>query len=69
VFIKLRINTPAGFEGGTNIFINPLTPTDLRDRLVPRLYALRGENRIAASIRIAEECLLIPNPLQYYKTT
>lgn len=69
VFIKLRINNPAGFEGGTNIFINPLTPTDLRDRLVPRLYALRGENRIASSIRIAEECLLAPNPLQYYKTT
>jgi len=69
VFIKLRINTPAGFEGGTNIFINPLTPTDLRDRLVPRMYTLRAEGRIAASIRIAEECNLVPNPLQYYKTT
>ncbi|MDT8324627.1 MAG: DUF4921 family protein [Bacteroidota bacterium] len=69
VFVKLRINTPAGFEGGTNIFINPLTPTDLRDKLVPRMYTLRAEGRIATSIRIAEECKLVPNPLQYYKTT
>jgi galactose-1-phosphate uridylyltransferase len=69
VFIKLRINTPAGFEGGTNIFINPLTPNDLRDRLVPRLYEQRTENTIASSIRIAEECKLSPNPLKYYKTS
>jgi len=67
VFIKLRINTPAGFEGGTSIFINPLTPTDLRDRLVPRLYALRSERRISSAIRIAEECKVQPNPLLYYK--
>jgi galactose-1-phosphate uridylyltransferase len=69
VFIKLRINTPAGFEGGTNIFINPITPVGLRDRLVPSLYALRINGRIASSIRIAEECNLAPNPLQYYRTS
>ena len=69
VFIKLRINTPAGFEGGTNIFINPITPVGLRDRLVPVLYSLRAEGRIANTIRIAEECLLPPNPLLYYKTS
>ncbi|MDX9758018.1 MAG: DUF4921 family protein [Bacteroidota bacterium] len=69
VMIKLRINTPAGFEGGTNIFINPITPVGLRDRLVPRMYTLRSAGRIAASIRIAEECRLAPNPLQYYRTS
>ena len=69
VFIKLRINTPAGFEGGTNIYINPLTPTDLRDRIVPRLYQLRSDGTIEGSIQIAEECRLKPNPLQYYKAT
>ncbi len=69
VFLKMRVNTPAGFEGGTNIFINPLTPVALRDRLVPRFYALRETGCIAATIRIAEECKLPPNPLQYYKTT
>lgn len=67
--IKLRINVPAGFEGGTNIFINPLNPLDLRDRLVPRLYTLRDERRIDSGIRIAEECRLAPNPLLYYKNT
>jgi len=67
VFIKLRINTPAGFEGGTNIYINPLLPTDLRDKIVPRFYSLRGEGKIASSIRIAEECHVEPNPLQYFK--
>jgi galactose-1-phosphate uridylyltransferase len=69
VFIKLRINIPAGFEGGTNIHINPLTPTDLRDKIVPRLYALRSEGLISPGIRIAEECNIEPNPLQYFKSS
>ncbi len=65
VLIKWRINVPAGFEGGTAIFINPLTPIDLRDRIVPRLYQLRQEGKIGR-ICIAEECRLTPNPLKYY---
>ena len=65
VLIKWRVNVPAGFEGGTSIFINPMTPIELRDRLVPRLYRLRDEKKIAW-IRIAEECRVDPNPLKYY---
>jgi galactose-1-phosphate uridylyltransferase len=65
VLIKWRVNVPAGFEGGTGIFINPLTPIELRDKLVPRLYKLRDENKIAW-VRIAEECRVDPNPLKYY---
>jgi galactose-1-phosphate uridylyltransferase len=65
VLIKWRINVQAGFEGGTSIYINPLTPIELRDRLVPRLYKLRDEHRIA-SLRIAEECRIESNPLNYY---
>jgi galactose-1-phosphate uridylyltransferase len=65
VLIKWRINVPAGFEGGTSIFINPMTPIELRDRLVPRLYKLREEHKID-HIRIAEECRVDPNPLKYY---
>jgi galactose-1-phosphate uridylyltransferase len=65
VLIKWRINVPAGFEGGTSIFINPMTPIELRDKLVPRLYQLRDENKIDR-IRIAEECRVDPNPLKYY---
>jgi galactose-1-phosphate uridylyltransferase len=65
ILIKWRINVPAGFEGGTGIFINPMTPLELRDRLVPNLYRLRDERKIGW-IRIAEECRVDPNPLKYY---
>ncbi|MFQ5797142.1 MAG: DUF4921 family protein [Bacteroidota bacterium] len=65
VLIKWRINVPAGFEGGTSIFINPLTPVELRDKLVPRLYELRDRGTVRG-IRIAEECRTSPNPLKYY---
>lgn len=65
ILIKWRVNTPAGFEGGTSIFINPMTPIELRDRLVPELYRLRDEGRIPW-LRIAEECRVDPNPLKYY---
>jgi len=65
VLIKWRVNVPAGFEGGTSIFINPMTPIELRDRMVPRLYKLRDDNRISW-LRIAEECRVDPNPLKYY---
>lgn len=65
VLLKWRVNVPAGFEGGTSIFINPLTPIDLRDKMVPRLYHLR-DTGVINSFRIAEECRLAPNPLQYY---
>ena len=65
VLIKWRVNVPAGFEGGTSIFINPMTPLDLRDKMVPRLYKLRGDGKIN-TFRVAEECRLYPNPLKYY---
>lgn len=65
VLIRWRVSVPAGFEGGTSIYINPMTPIDLRDRMVPRLYKLRDENKID-HIRIAEECRVDPNPLKYY---
>jgi len=65
VLIKWRVNVPAGFEGGTSIFINPMTPIELRDRMVPRLYGLRDERKVTW-LRIAEECRVDPNPLKYY---
>ena len=66
VLIKWRINVPAGFEGGTSIFINPMTPLELRDRIVPKLYDLRNAGEIA-DLHIAAECRLRPNMLEYYK--
>lgn len=65
ILIKWRINVPAGFEGGTSIYINPMTPVEIRDRIVNSLYKLRDEKKIEFS-RIAEECKLQPNPLKYY---
>lgn len=66
VFIKLRINTPAGFEGNTGIYVNPMSPIELRDRIVPKLYQRRAEGTISPGILIAEECQCEPNPLRYY---
>jgi galactose-1-phosphate uridylyltransferase len=65
VLIKWRVNIPAGFEGGTSIYINPMTPIELRDKMVPRLYKLRDEGKISP-IRVAEECRVDPNPLKYH---
>ncbi|MCE7932971.1 MAG: DUF4921 family protein [Chlorobi bacterium CHB2] len=66
VLIKWRIHVQAGFEGGTSIFLNPMTPVELRDRIVPRLYALRDEGTVR-NVLIAEECHIAPNPLNYYR--
>jgi galactose-1-phosphate uridylyltransferase len=65
VLIKWRVTVTAGFEGGTSIFINPMTPIELRDKMVPRMYKLRDEGKIGW-LRIAEECRVDPNPLKYY---
>ena len=64
ILIKWRTVNPAGFEGGTNIFINPVSPLQLRDQVVPRLYELREKGKIK-NIRIATECELKPNSLLY----
>lgn len=65
VCLKWRVNVPAGFEGGTSIYINPVTPVEMRDKLVPRLYELRNQGKIA-NMSLAEECKLQPNSLKYY---
>jgi len=65
ILIKWRTNNPAGFEGGTKIYINPISPIALRDKVVPRLYELRNAKKIAP-FRIAEECQLVPNCLKYF---
>ncbi|MBS4027389.1 MAG: DUF4921 family protein [Ignavibacteriales bacterium] len=65
VLIKLRVNIPAGFEGGTGIYLNPMTPPELRDKIVPRMYKLRDEGKVSGN-RVAEECSVVPNPLKYY---
>ncbi len=66
ILIKLRLHTPAGFEGNTKIYINPISPSLLRDELVASLAAKRDKGEIARSIRIGEEVSRAPNPLKYY---
>jgi len=64
VMIKWRISNPAGFEGGTKIYVNTIDPISLRDRVVPRLFQIKNEGRIAP-MRIAFECECVPNCLKY----
>ncbi len=64
IFIRLRLNTLAGFEGGTGIFIHTITPAELCDMMIPRLFALRSTESIAP-LAIADECKIGINPLRY----
>ncbi|HOK41467.1 MAG TPA: DUF4921 family protein [bacterium] len=67
ILIKLRMNNPAGFEGGTKIYINPISPFKLRDQIVTKLFKLRENGQIDRNIRIAEECQLKINSLKYVR--
>ena len=64
VMLKWRTSTIAGFEGATKIYLNTIDPYALRDRLVPALFSLRDERKIA-DMRIATECPCRPNSLRY----
>jgi galactose-1-phosphate uridylyltransferase len=64
IMLKWRISTVAGFEGATKIYLNTIGPYGLRDRVVPRLFALRDQGRIA-HMRIATEAQCRPNALRY----
>lgn len=63
--LKWRVSTLAGFEGGTKIYVNTLSPYDIRDRMVSGLYRLREEGKIAGTIRVATECAPVRNALHY----
>ncbi|AIG63922.1 UTP--glucose-1-phosphate uridylyltransferase [Corynebacterium atypicum] len=65
VMIKWRVSTLAGFEGGTKIYVNTLSPENIRDRVTKAMFKLRDEGKIAQDITIGPECELTPNPLRY----
>ncbi|PRQ12525.1 DUF4921 domain-containing protein [Corynebacterium sp. 13CS0277] len=65
VVIKWRVSTLAGFEGGTKVYLNTISPQDARDRMVSAMYRLRDEGTIAPDIRIATECSMERNCLKY----
>jgi len=64
ILLKWRVSTLAGFEGGTKVYLNTIDPMTLRDRIVPKLYALRHEGRLGG-LRIGPECGGAPNLLRY----
>lgn len=63
--VKWRVSTPAGFEGATQIYVNTVSPFDVRDQAADALHTLRGRGHVSASIRIGEECVPAPNLLRY----
>lgn len=65
ILIKWRTNNPAGFEGNTKIYINPISPEDLRKTMVDRLLTARVEGKILKNIKIGDECSVEYNKLKY----
>lgn len=56
VLVKWRVSTPAGFEGGTKVYVNTIDPWELRRRAVDELLRLRAAGRLAPGVRIGDEC-------------
>lgn len=65
IMLKWRVSNLAGFEGGTKIYLNTLSPWNIRDRIVSTMYALRDEGRVSPDLRIATECKVKRNSLRY----
>lgn len=58
VVVKWRNSTLAGFEGDTKIYLNTLSPWDVRDRVVAALDGQRG--RLASGLAVGDECRVAP---------
>nr|NLD40858.1 DUF4921 family protein [Actinomycetales bacterium] len=65
IMIKWRISTLAGFEGGTKINVNTISPFALHERVLPKLVELRKLGILAEGIRLGSECEVRPNSLKY----
>jgi hypothetical protein len=68
VLLKWRVNTPAGFEGGSEIHINPLFPELMRDRVLPQLREMAAAGELPGT-QLGEECACEEGCLRYDKTT
>ncbi|MCC2594111.1 DUF4921 family protein [Tessaracoccus sp. OS52] len=64
VLLKWRVSTLAGFEGGTKINVNTISPFDLHGRVLARLEQLRADG-VIAPMRLGRECDVAPNRLRY----
>lgn len=65
IVIKWRVSTMAGFEGGTKIFINTISPADLRERVLNALVKAQEEGQLAPGIGLGDDCATRPNMLKY----
>ena len=68
ILIKWRVNTPAGFEGSSQIHINPLFPELQHERVLGALKELRNEGRIQG-MQLGEECACEAGCLKYDRNT
>lgn len=55
VNLKLRVSTLAGFEGGTKIYVNAISPASLTSRLLPEMVRAR-EAGLIAPMDLGDEC-------------
>ncbi len=62
--LKWRVSTLAGFEGGTKINVNTISPFTLRQRMVDALVGLRSTGRIEP-MAIGDECSHRTGALRY----
>ncbi|MGC8764473.1 MAG: DUF4921 family protein [Brevinematia bacterium] len=69
ISIKIRVTNPAGFEGNTRIYINPISPLKLKEEICEALFSARERNGISKNIRIDTEVSKTYDPLQYSKNT
>ncbi len=65
ISVKLRVHTPAGFEGNTKIYINPVSPQKLAAEIVKALRDKRHKGLVSRDIRIGDEIKKRPNILNY----
>lgn len=65
VVLKWRISNPAGFEGGTKVYVNTIDPWELRRRAVRGLEGLRDRGAIAPGIRLGDEVTAADAWLRY----
>ena len=65
IVIKWRVSTLAGFEGGTKIYINTITPQELCELVLHRLEAAQAAGRLAPGIKLGDDIEHAPNKLKY----
>ena len=64
IVLKWRLSIPAGFEGGTKIYVNTIDPWTLRERVCAELVSLRDAG-LVAPMAIGSEVTPLSSELHY----